>query len=112
MASAQSAKGTRAQLEEAHRLVLRDPILYRDIMPGILPLIEPNRAFEVRRWGADFLAEAFANPTLDAAEKQGLSIAVLDAVKTILESEEEDTGVLKSLVQASASLYLLVVQHM
>ncbi len=99
------------QLEAARKLVLGDPSFYPQILPGILPIVGAHAPVQLRRWGADFLAEAFASPALAAAEKQILGVGALDTLKGILEIRGEDAAVLKSLVQACASLYSLVFWH-
>ena len=101
-----------AQLDAARNLVLGDAAFYPQIVEGILPIISANARVELRRWGAEFLAETFASPTLATAQKEKLAEKVLQAVREILELPEHDTSVLKSLVQTAASLYPLVFRHM
>lgn len=108
----QSVAHQLARLEAARRLVLGDPSFYPQIVQGILPIIGANARVELRRWGADFLAEAFASPVLVAVQKQDLSLSVLDTLRAMLADPAEDVAVLKSVVQASASIYALVVCHM
>ena len=100
------------RLEAARKLVLSDPTCYSPIVEGILPIIGANARLELRRWGADFLAEAFASPVLAVNQKQSLALVVLDTLKAMLEIPGEDPAVLKSVVQASASIYPLVFRHM
>lgn len=101
-----------ARLEEARRLVLGDAAYYGQIVQGILPIIGANAHLEVRRWGTDFLAEAFASPMLAATQKQSLCLLVLDTLRAMLANPTEDSTVLKSVVQASASIYPLILRHM
>lgn len=101
-----------AKLNAARKLLLADPAFYPQVVQGILPIIGASARRELRRWGADFLAEAFASPTLPAMNKQSLSLAVLDTLKAILEIPTEDPAVLKSVIQASASIYPLIFRHM
>lgn len=101
-----------ARLEEARKLVLGDAAYYGQIVQGILPIIGANARLEVRRWGTEFLAEAFASPVLAITQKQSLSLVVLDTLKAMLADSGEDPAVLKSVVQASASIYPLVFRHM
>ncbi|RFU34302.1 hypothetical protein B7463_g1980, partial [Scytalidium lignicola] len=96
------------QLEEARKLVLGDPNYYPQIIQGILPIIGPSARVELRRWGADFLAETFASPTLPFQEKESLSLIVLETLKSMIENPHEDSNVVKSVVQAVASIYPLV----
>jgi hypothetical protein len=101
-----------AQLEAARNLVLGDAALYSQIVQGILPIIGANARLELRRWGAEFLAETFASPALAAAQKEKLADTVLLTVREILEEPTEDTTVIKSMVQTAASLYTHVFRHM
>ena len=101
-----------AQLEQARNLVLGDAAFYPQIIQGILPIIGASAALELRRWGADFLAEAFSSPNLGAQQKQQLSLIVLPVLRGILESPGEDTAVVKSVVQAATSIYPLIFKHM
>lgn len=101
-----------AQLNAARNLVLGDAALYPQIVNGILPIVGANARLELRRWGADFLAETFASPMLAAPQKQHLAPMVLQSIQDILALPETDTAVLSSLVQASASLYPLIFRHM
>jgi symplekin len=101
-----------AQLDDARKLVLTDAGYYRQIIQGILPIIGPEAKPELRRWGADFLAETFANPTLPNKEKEELSLMILETLKSLVEKDGEDAGVIKSLVQCAASIYPLVFRWM
>ncbi|RDL38396.1 uncharacterized protein BP5553_02736 [Venustampulla echinocandica] len=104
-------------LEDARKLVLGDPNYYPQILQGIIPIIKPDgRAdpakVELRRWGADFLAETFASPTLPADQKETLSLSVLEVIKNMIENPNEDSAVVKSVVQTAASIYPLVFRWM
>jgi len=101
-----------AKLDAARHLVLSDATHYAAIVPGILPIIGAHSQLEIRRWGADFLAEAFASPALSLQGKEGLSVQVLQTLRELLELPGEDTGVLKSVIQAAASIYGLVFRYM
>ncbi|MCJ1296551.1 hypothetical protein MMC34_008117 [Xylographa carneopallida] len=100
-----------AKLEAARHLVLSDSTHYAAIIPGILPIIGAQSHLEIRRWGADFLAEAFASPALSLQGKESLSVQVLQTLKELLELPNEDTGVLKSVIQAAASIYGLIFRY-
>lgn len=100
------------QLEAARQLVLADSVLYPQIVQGILPIVGANARLELRRWGAEFLAETFASPTIAIQQKESLSIIVLQTLKELLDIPDEDTGVIKSVVQAAASIYGLVFRYM
>ncbi|MCJ1474275.1 hypothetical protein MMC13_002933 [Lambiella insularis] len=100
-----------AKLEAARHLVLSESSHYAAIIPGILPIIGAHSHLEIRRWGADFLAEAFASPALGLQSKENLSIQVLQTLKDLLELPDADTGVLKSVIQAAASIYGLIFRY-
>ncbi|KAJ5178051.1 uncharacterized protein N7500_000750 [Penicillium coprophilum] len=100
-----------AQLNAARNLVLGDAAFYPQIVNGILPIVGASTRLELRRWGANFLAETFASPMLGVAQKEQLAPNVLQTIREILELPETDTAVLQSLVQTSASLYPLVFRH-
>lgn len=101
-----------AQLDAARKLVLGDAAFYPQITTGILQIIGANARLELRRWGADFLAEAFSSPVFPAAQKQQLAPSVLQTIHDVLLLPEKDPAVLQSLVQTAASLYPLVFRHM
>ncbi|KAK2758656.1 hypothetical protein FQN54_003346 [Arachnomyces sp. PD_36] len=114
MADAQPANGLSeqmTQLDAARNLVLGDAAFYPQIVQGILPIIGANARLELRRWGADFLAETFASPALPAQQKGKLSLQVLQTLNDLLDIPNEDTAVVRSVVQAAASLYPLVFRH-
>ncbi|KAJ5340915.1 Protein of unknown function DUF3453 [Penicillium brevicompactum] len=100
-----------AQLNAARSLVLGDSAFYPQIVNGILPIVGANTRLELRRWGANFLAETFASPVLAVEQKEQLAPSVLQTIREILELPETDIAVLQSLVQTSASLYPLVFRH-
>ncbi|KAI9769665.1 MAG: hypothetical protein M1840_003902 [Geoglossum simile] len=112
--SSSSVSDQLAQLDAARNLVLGDAAYYPQIVQGILPIIGATARHELRRWGAEFLAETFASPTLAMNTKESLSLIVLDTLLAMLALEEEkekETGVLKSVVQFAASVYSLVFRH-
>lgn len=100
------------QLEAARRLVLGDAHFYSQIVPGILPIVGTTAAVEVRRWGAEFLAETFATPVLADAQKEEISLDVVAFIRGILECPAEDVVVVKSAIQAVASFYTLLFRAM
>lgn len=106
------------QLNSARDIVLRDATIYPQVVPGVLPVIGVSTAVEQRRWGADFLAETFASPVINAEDKQKMCIGsgMLETLKGYLDrkaevGEEEDPAVVKSAVQCAASVYPLVFRH-
>lgn len=101
-----------SQLEAARKLVLGDPALYSQIVQGILPIVSASARIELRRWGAEFLAETFASPMLSLQQKEHLSVFVLQTLKQLLEIPGEDDGVVKSVVQAAASIYGHIFRYM
>lgn len=100
------------QLESARSLALGDGRYYPTIIPGVLPIIgySADQPIEIQRWGADFLAEAFASPTWPSEAKQSSAPSVLATLKAYLENVD-DKAVVKSAVQAAASVYPLVYRH-
>ncbi|RMZ91851.1 hypothetical protein DV736_g891, partial [Chaetothyriales sp. CBS 134916] len=109
--SATSSAEMIAQLEAARKLALRDAQVYVQVVPGILPIIGPNAAVEVRRWGADFLAEAFASPALGHAQKEQMTAEVVPVLKSFVDNAAEDVAVVRSVVQAATSIYPLVFRR-
>ena len=99
------------QLEAARRLALADPLLYKQISPGILPIIGPSAPIEVRRWGAEFFAETFASPALSNAQKEEIVPDVLPTLRQMLENDGGDAAVVKCLVQTVASIYPIVFRR-
>ncbi|KKA30570.1 hypothetical protein TD95_001084 [Thielaviopsis punctulata] len=94
------------QLNDARKLVLTDVKFYPDVVKGILPILQPNSLLELRRWGADFLAEAFATPALSVKDKETMQVSgVLDTLEMVLNNPNEDPHVLRSIILASASIY-------
>lgn len=103
---------TLQQLESARTLTLGDGNYYPSIIPGVLPIIgfSADQDIEIQRWGADFLAEAFASPSWSSEVKGGIAPSVLATLKNYLENST-DKSVIKSAVQAAASVYPLVYRH-
>ncbi|EKG22268.1 Armadillo-like helical protein [Macrophomina phaseolina MS6] len=99
------------QLRQAREVVLNNPANYPAIVPSILPIIGQSADIELRRWGAEFLAETFASPLLPADQKQQLSLLVLDKLREFLEKPSEDVAVVKATVQAAASIYPLLFRY-
>lgn len=112
MAAPLDVAGQVKQLNEARKLVLGDAAYYPQIIQGILPIIGPHAHVELRRWGADFLAETFASPSLPAHQKETMCLVVLDTLRDMLENPQEDAAVVKCVVQAAASVYPLVFRWM
>ncbi|EJT73475.1 hypothetical protein GGTG_10313 [Gaeumannomyces tritici R3-111a-1] len=98
------------QLNDARKHVLLDPKVYSSIVQGVLPIIGPSSVLELRRWGSDFLAEAFATPSLPTRDKETLSLLVLETLRAMIENPKEDIYVLKSALQTAASIYPLVIR--
>ena len=100
------------QLDEARKLVLSDANYYQQIIQGILPIIGRDAQVELRRWGADFLSETFASPTVPREQKETLSLIVLETLKSMIENPLEDSAVVKSIVQTASSIYPMVLRWM
>jgi symplekin len=102
------------QLESARSLALGDGRYYPTIIPGVLPIIgysADKQGVDIQRWGADFIAEAFASPAWPADVKENSASSVLPTLKDYLENVD-DKSVTKSVVQAASSVYPLVYRHM
>ena len=100
------------QLEAARQIVLGDSALYPQIVQGILPIVGANARLELRRWGANFLAETFASPAFSTIPKEDSAVGVLGTLKDLLELPGEDVEVIKSVVQTVASIYSHVFHYM
>lgn len=88
---------------------MADVKYYPSVVKGILPIIGPSAPIELRRWGADFLAEAFATPTLPTGEKETMQPYVLATLESMVENERDDQ-VLRSVIQTAASIYPLAMR--
>ncbi len=100
------------QLDDARKFVLSDATHYPQIIQGILPIIGPSARVELKRWGADFLAETFSSPMVPSQQKETLSLIVLETLKSMIENPKEDNAVVKNIVQTAASIYPLVFRWM
>ncbi|EEY20035.1 conserved hypothetical protein [Verticillium alfalfae VaMs.102] len=98
------------QLNDARKLVLSDVKYYSNVVKSILQIVVPSAHLELRRWGAEFLAEAFATPALPLSEKETMQLFVLETLKDLLEDPNEDLQVLRSAIQASASIYPIALR--
>lgn len=100
------------QLDDARKLVLGNAGYYTQVIQATLPIIGPSALVEFRRWGADFLAEAFATPAIAPNQKETLSLLVLETLKLLLEDPNQDVLVLRGVIQAAASIYPLALRWM
>lgn len=100
------------QLNDARKLVLGDVTYYPSVVRAILPIIGPTAAIELKRWGTDFLAEAFATPALPNGEKETMQPYVLATLESLADHEGEDPYVLRSVIQTAASIYPLAMRWM
>lgn len=100
------------QLEDARKLVLTDVSYYPQVIQATLPIIGPSALVEFRRWGTDFLSEAFASPAVPLGQKETLSLLVLETLKLLVEDPNQDALVLRNTVQAAASIYPLALRWM
>ncbi|KAI1865442.1 hypothetical protein JX265_006411 [Neoarthrinium moseri] len=98
------------QLSDARKLVLRDVNYYGQVIQATLPIFGPSAHVELRRWGAEFLAEAFASPAIQLGQKETLSLLVLDTLKNLVEDPNQDVLVLRSVIQTAASVYPLALR--
>lgn len=112
-----SGNGQIDQLNSARNLALSDAAMYSKLLPAILPILNSthNPSPELRAWGADFLAEAFSSPMFASEGKQEMSVRALPVVKDLLGDQVvpiEQTGMIKSAIQAAASIYPFIFRHM
>ncbi|KAI1093063.1 hypothetical protein F5B19DRAFT_451914 [Rostrohypoxylon terebratum] len=98
------------QLEGARKLVLGNASYYTQVIQASLPIIGPSAQVEFRRWGAEFLAEAFATPAIAPGQKETLSLLVLETLKLLVEDVNQDVAVLKGVIQTAASIYPLALR--
>ncbi|KAK3300101.1 uncharacterized protein B0H64DRAFT_7181 [Chaetomium fimeti] len=98
------------QLGAARKLVLENATYYDRIVKGVLPIIGPTAPVELRRWGAEFLAESLATPVLTMRDKENITVAVLDTIRGLLDAPGEDVIVLKASIAAAASAYPVAVR--
>ena len=111
MTSSNPSLDTIVQLNSARGLALNDASFYRQIVPGVLPIVGVSAAIELQRWGADFIAESLASAALGGAEKQQLSLLTLPIIRGYLESPTDDEAVVKGAIQAATSAYPLAFRH-
>ena len=100
------------QLSAARKIVLENASYYDRIVKGILPIIGPSSPVELRRWGSEFLAESLSTPALTMRDKENLTVSILETLRSLVESPNEDPLVLKASVIAAASAYPVVVRWM
>lgn len=109
-----SNKPPKEQLAELNRFreyALRDANHYPNIIAYVVRCAGPASSLELRKWGADFLAEAFASPTLSPDRKQLLALKLLTTFKAYLDDSNQDAGVLRSVVQVLTNVYPYVFRH-
>jgi symplekin len=100
------------QLNEARKLVLENATYYDSIVKGILPIIGPTSPVELRRWGAEFLAESLSTPALGIRDKENMTVATLETLRLLVEEPSEDPLVLRACVMAAASAYPIAMRWM
>lgn len=113
--SSENAISVAEQLEQlgaARKLVLENSTYYDRIVKGVLPIIGPTAPVELRRWGAEFLAESLATPVLTMRDKENMTLAVLDTLRGLLDHAGEDAIVLKASITAAASAYPVAMRWM
>ncbi|KAK0632055.1 hypothetical protein B0T14DRAFT_416846 [Immersiella caudata] len=98
------------QLNAARKIVLENASYYDRIVKGILPIIGPSSPVELRRWGAEFLAESLSTPALSSRDKENLTVAILETLRSLVDSPSEDPLVLKASVIAAASAYPIAMR--
>ncbi|PHH67196.1 hypothetical protein CDD81_2965 [Ophiocordyceps australis] len=110
MASTLSVSEQIRQLNDARKLVLGDVKYYPSVVKGILPIIGPSAPVDLRRWGTEFLAEAFSTPALPSGEKETMQPYVLATLQSLVDDEREDAHVLRSVIRTAASIYPLALR--
>jgi len=100
------------KLIQARNAALQNVTLYPQVMEPILGLVTTSPTLDLQRWVANFVAEALASPSLVSEEKQKMALPLLPVLKSFLELPGEDVIILKSTIQACASLYPLIFRHM
>lgn len=100
------------QLADARKLVLSDVSYYPQVIQATLPIFGPSAQVDLRRWGAEFLAEAFASPAIQLGQKETMTVMILDTLKTLVEDPNQDALVLRSVIQTAASVYPLALRWM
>ena len=102
------------QLNSARKMAFESPTFFKQIITGIFPLTSPSTPVVLRRWAAEFIAEALACPALRTQEKDDLTITVIDggALRALVEDPDQDPLVLKAGIMAAASAYPVVVRWM
>lgn len=102
------------QLNNARKMAFENPAYFKQIVTGIFPLTAPSAPVVLRRWAAEFIAEAIACPALRTQEKDELTITVIDggALRALVEDPDQDPLVLKAGIMAAASAYPVVVRWM
>ena len=100
------------QLQQARAVVLKDPAYWSSVVAGILPICGPQNDVELRRWGADFIAEAVATPAVPLSAREDVCMKTLSTLRMLLEEQGLDAVVLRSAILAAASVYPLVVRWM
>jgi symplekin len=98
------------QLEQARALVLKDPAYSSSVIVGILPIVGPHNDVELRRWGAEFIADAVATPAVPIRAREDVCMKTLGTLRMLIEEPGLDVVVLKSVILAAASVYPLVVR--
>lgn len=110
-----------AQLDAVRQMALVDPNNYKSVLTQIMPIFraQNNPSPALRAWGADFIAEAYSSPAFPAEGKQEVSITALPVLRELLElpasqqaASLDQTGMLKSTIQAASSMYPHVFRYM
>jgi len=100
------------QLNDARKVALENPNYFDSIVRGILPIVGPSSPVELRRWGAEFLAESLSTPVLSMRDKESLTVTILETLRQLVNSPNEDALVLKASIMAAASAYPVVMRWM
>jgi symplekin len=118
---ASAGNGQMAQLESVRQMALVDGNHYKSVLSQIMPIFrsQHNPSLDLKAWGADFIAEAYSSPAFPVEDKQEVSNAALPVLKEFLElppgmqaAPVEQTGMIKSAIQAASSIYPHVFRYM
>lgn len=114
------ASNQMAQLDAVRQMALVDPNNYKSVLTQIMPIFQAqnNPSPALRAWGADFIAEAFSSPAFPTEDKQEVSINALPVLRELLELPPgqqavpiNQTGMIKSAIQAASSIYPHVFRY-
>jgi hypothetical protein len=105
------ANAVLAPLMSARDAALRDPELYKQVLPPVLGLMSEKPSVHVRRWVAGFIAEALGSVAVHPDEKEQMVLSLLPAIRRFLEDQDVDGEIVKNAVVAAAVAYPTGFRH-